>query len=112
MPKLVLAVVHHLDAETVVSALEERGHRLTRIPSVGGFLGIENTTLLLGVEDEELESVLSTIEEQCASREIELPLVLPGRLREHLPGLIRHGGATVFIGELHSILRVSEPPSG
>lgn len=109
MPKLVLAVVHHLDADTVVSALEERGYRLTRIPSIGGFLGIENTTLLLGVEDEELESVLATIEEQCASRDIELPLVLPGRLREQLPGLIRHGGATIFIAELHSVVRVAGP---
>jgi uncharacterized protein YaaQ len=105
MSKLVVAVVHHLDADNVISALEERGHRLTRIPSVGGFLGIENSTLLLGVEDEALPSVLETIDEHCSSREIELPLVLVGRLKEQLPGLIRHGGATVFIADLQGIVR-------
>lgn len=105
MSKLVIAVVHHLDADNVISALEERGHRLTRIPSVGGFLGIENSTLLLGVEDEALPSVLETIDEHCSSREIELPLVLVGRLKEQLPGLVRHGGATVFIADLQGIVR-------
>jgi uncharacterized protein YaaQ len=105
MSKLVVAVVHHLDADNVISALEERGHRLTRIPSVGGFLGIENSTLLLGVEDEALPSVLETIDEHCSSREIELPLVLVGRLKEQLPGLVRHGGATVFIADLQEIVR-------
>jgi uncharacterized protein YaaQ len=105
MSKLVVAVVHHLDADNIISALEERGHRLTRIPSVGGFLGIENSTLLLGVEDESLPSVLETIEEHCSSREIELPLVLVGRLKEQLPGLVRHGGATVFIADLQEIVR-------
>ena len=105
MSKLVVAVVHHLDADNVISALEERGHRLTRIPSVGGFLGIENSTLLLGVEDEALPSVLETIDEHCSSREIELPLVLVGRLKEQLPGLVRHGGATVFIADLQGIVR-------
>lgn len=105
MAKLLVAVVHHLDADRVISALEERGHRLTRIPSIGGFLGIENSTLLLGVEDELLPSVLSTIEEHCSSREIELPLVLAGRLKDELPGLIRHGGATVFVADLQEIVR-------
>lgn len=106
MTKLVLAVVHDLDADNVVTALEERGRRLTRIPSIGGLLGMENTTLLLGVEDSELESVLSTIDEYCASRDIELPLVIPGRLKEHLPRLIRHGGATIFIADLDRIVRI------
>lgn len=105
MSKLVVAVVHHLDADNIISALEERGHRLTRIPSVGGFLGIENSTLLLGVEDEALPLVLQTLEEHCSSREIELPLVLVGRLKEQLPGLVRHGGATVFIADLQEIVR-------
>ena len=106
MAKLVLAVVHNLDADNVVSALEERGHRLTRVPSIGGFLGIENTTLVLGVEDSELDSVLATIGEHCASREMELPLVIPGRLREQLPRLIRHGGATILIADLDRVVRI------
>jgi uncharacterized protein YaaQ len=105
MPKLLMAVVHHLDADEVISALEERGHRLTRIPSIGGFLGIDNATLVIGVEDDELAAVLAVIEAHCSSREIELPLVVTGRLRDELPALVRHGGATVFIADLEQIIR-------
>jgi len=103
--KLLIAVVHHLDADTVVSALEEQGHRLTRIPSFGGFLGLENTTLVLGAADEAVPAVLDILEQHCSSREIELPLVVVGRLRDELPGLVRHGGATVFIADLRDIVR-------
>jgi uncharacterized protein YaaQ len=106
MAKLLIAVVHHLDADKVVAALEEGGHPLTRLTSFGGFLGIENTTLLIGLEDEALSSVLGIIKQHCASREIELPLVVAGRLQDHLPGLIRHGGATVFIADLKDIMRL------
>jgi uncharacterized protein YaaQ len=103
--KLLIAVVHHLDADKVVTALEERGHRLTRIPTIGGFLGIGNTTILMGVGDDALDSVLATIEENCSSREVDLPPVVVGRLTEKLPGLVRYGGATVFVADLQQIVR-------
>ena len=106
MTKLLLAVVHDEDEANVVSALEERGHRLTRIPSIGGFLGAENTTLLLGVEDSEVDSVLATIQEHCAGRDIELPAAIPGRLTDQLPRRVHHGGATVFIGDLDRVVRI------
>jgi uncharacterized protein YaaQ len=106
MPKLLIAVVHHLDADGVVAALQEEGHRLTRVPSFGGFLGLENSTLMIGVEDEAVDSVLATIEEHCSSREVDLPLVVVGRLKDELPGLVRHGGATVFIADLRDIVRL------
>jgi uncharacterized protein YaaQ len=106
MAKLLIAVVHHLDADRIVSALEDGGHQLTRLVSFGGFLGIENSTLVAGVEDDAVPSVLSIIEQHCASREIELPLVVAGRLKDELPGLVRHGGATVFIADLKEIVRL------
>lgn len=105
MHKLVIAIVHHLDADNVVEALEEQGHRLTRIPSFGGFLGLENSTLLLAVEDDVVPSVLGIIEMHCSSRDVELPLVVVGRLKDELPGLVRHGGATVLIADLRDIVR-------
>lgn len=106
MAKLLLAIVHQLDAENVVSALESAGHRLTRIPSVGGFLGIENVTLLAAVEDSDVDAVVGLIESYCSSREIELPLVVRGRLKDELPPLVRHGGATILIAHLESVRQV------
>lgn len=106
MSKLLVAVVHDLDADQVITALEEDGHRVTRIRSSGGYLRSDNSTLLLGVEDESVAAVLAIFERECSSREIELPLVLVGRLKEHLPRIVRHGGATVFISGLEAIVRI------
>jgi uncharacterized protein YaaQ len=104
--KLLVAVVHELDADQVISALEEAGHRVTRIPSIGGYLRMDNSTLLMGVEDEAVSDVLALLERECSSREIELPLVLAGRLKDQLPHMIRHGGATVFVADLEGIVRI------
>jgi len=104
--KLLLAILHQLDAENVVTALESAGHRLTRIPSFGGFLGIENVTLLMAVDDAQVEDVVAVIESYCSSREIELPLVVRGRLEDELPRLVRHGGATILIANLESVRQV------
>ncbi len=106
MSKLLVAFVHDLDADQVIAALAEEGHRVTRIRSSGGYLRIDNSTLLLGVEDDSMMAVLAVFERECSTREIELPLVLLGRLKEHQPRIVRHGGATVFITDLESILRI------
>lgn len=106
MSKLMVAVVHDLDADQVITALADEGYRVTRLRSSGGYLGIENSTLLLGVEDEAVPAVRAILERECSSRDIELPLVLVGRLKEHLPRVVRHGGATVFIVDLDATVRI------
>jgi uncharacterized protein YaaQ len=104
--KLLVAIVHDLDAEQVIAALGDEGHRVTRVRSSGGFLRSDNSTLLIGTEDESVEAVLAILERECSSREIELPLVLVGSLKEHLPRIVRHGGATVFIADLEATVRI------
>jgi len=104
--KLLIAVVHNLDAEEVISALEEKQHRVTMVPSIGGFLRIENATLLIGAEEDEVPDVLGVIEQHCSSRDLELPLVVVGRLQDELPRMVRHGGATVMIADLDSIRKI------
>ena len=46
--KMILAVVQNVDADTVIDALLDAGHRTTRLASTGGFLREGNTTLLVG----------------------------------------------------------------
>jgi uncharacterized protein YaaQ len=106
MAKLLIAILHQLDAENVVAALEDAGHRLTQIPSIGGFLGIENVTLLMAVEDSRVDDVISVIEGYSSNREIELPLVVRGRLKDELPRLVRHGGATILVANLERVQQV------
>ena len=106
MSKLLIAIVHNLDAEKAISALEEAQHRVTMIPSIGGFLRIDNATLLIGAEDEDVPAILSILKEHCSQRDVELPLVVVGRLQDELPRMVRHGGATVLIADLQSIARI------
>ena len=44
MARLIVAVVHNLDAEHVVATLRDEGHRVTVIPSLGGFCHFRLTT--------------------------------------------------------------------
>ena len=106
MSKLLIAIVHELDADNVIRGLLTDGIRATRIRSSGGFLQLDNTTLLIGVEEGAVPSAVAILERECHSREVELPLVLAGNLRDELPAKVRHGGATVFVSDLEAILHI------
>jgi uncharacterized protein YaaQ len=106
MSLLLVAIVHPQDADRVIEVLNEQGHRVTRLASSGGFLGHENATLLLGIDESAQAAVLRIFEDTCSSREIDVPLVLLGRLRDHFPPSVRYGGATIFVVELRDILRL------
>lgn len=106
MSKLLMAIVHNLDAEQAIAALEAEDHRVTLIPSIGGFLRSDNATLIIGAEDDAVPAILGILKQHCSSRDVELPLVLVGSLKDALPRIVRHGGATVLIADLDSIVRI------
>ena len=56
--KLVMAIVSNQAAEKIIDALLAAGFRATRLASTGGFRREGNTTILTGVEDEDVEAVL------------------------------------------------------
>jgi len=63
--KLVVAIIKDSDAMDVSDALVENDFRMTRIASTGGFLRRGNVTLLIGVEEEQLELLFGTIRAAC-----------------------------------------------
>ena len=65
--KLVVAVVQSEDANGLLSQLSNRGFRATRIKTVGGFLREANATVFIGVEEEDVETVVQTIREAFIS---------------------------------------------
>lgn len=67
--KLLLAIVQDQDASGVVDALTAREYRVTRINTHGGFLKRGNATLIIGCEDEQVESVVALLEEHAESRQ-------------------------------------------
>ena len=62
---LVLSVVQNEDAEPVTRALLAAGHRVTRINTAGGFLRRGNVTLLVGVDEAQVDDVLRIIGANC-----------------------------------------------
>lgn len=103
---LLVAIVHDSDADRVVTGLSAAGHRSTRIPSIGGFLGASNTTLLVGLEESQEAAVLAVFELECSGREVELPLVMLERLKDADSRVVRYGGATIFVVDLRRIIRI------
>ncbi len=59
--KLVMAILRKKDCEPVIQALVEEDFRVTRVASTGGFLRQGNVTLLIGTDEEKVESALETI---------------------------------------------------
>src|SRR3954465_10682151 len=59
--KMVLAVVANHVAEGLTDALLAAGFRATRLASTGGFRREGNTTIMMGVEDEDVEPVLAIL---------------------------------------------------
>lgn len=95
-----MAIVHRADGEIVGDALRDAGHRFTVVPSVGGFLGTDNATFLIGCGRDAVEGVLGVIEQASTHRQVEVPLVLLGRLRDWQASVVPHGAATVFVIEV------------
>ncbi|HKP52433.1 MAG TPA: cyclic-di-AMP receptor [Chloroflexia bacterium] len=59
--KLVLAVVSNQAADRITDALLAAGFRTTRLASTGGFRREGNTTLMMGLDDEDVEPVLAIL---------------------------------------------------
>lgn len=61
--KLAVFVVDDSKADASVDVLVAQGFRVTRLASTGGFLRRGNTTLLVGLEDHEVERARSLLHE-------------------------------------------------
>jgi len=99
--KLVIAIIHSEDATSLVDALTDKEYRVTRLHSSGGFLKQANSTVMLGVEEGQVEDVLGVIRETCHARSQYInpmpPLMEPGEFYMPYPVEVTFGGATVFV---------------
>jgi uncharacterized protein YaaQ len=60
-----MSIVRDQDAARVIDALVAREFRATRINTAGGFLKRGNATLLVGVQDEEVDEVVGIVQDVC-----------------------------------------------
>lgn len=106
--KLVIAIVRDDYSEVLQDELADAGHRYTKLASTGGFLRKGNTTLLVGVDDDQVGSVLDIIRATCKTRQ-ELITPQPMQISHGLavpPIEVMSGGATVFVVDVTHFERI------
>lgn len=98
---LMIAVIQAQDCDIATEVLEYAQFSVTRLPSVGGFLGRRNATLLIGVPHEEQEKAKELLNKTCRKRvsfiavPIEnAPLPMP------MPTPVTIGGVNLFTVEI------------
>ncbi|ADL49889.1 cyclic-di-AMP receptor [Clostridium cellulovorans] len=108
--KLVLAIVQDEDVTDVVEELTDANYRVTKLATTGGFLRSGNTTLLIGVEEEMVDEVISIIKEECQQRNavVSAPSSSGGTSSPFLaiPVEIEVGGANIFVVDVDKFVRV------
>ncbi len=62
--KMIIVIIKDLDAEGITQALTANAFRVTRIASTGGFLRSGVVTLLIGVDEERVESGIQVIRDK------------------------------------------------
>lgn len=108
--KLVLAVVQDDDVDELVERLVKDKFSSTKLASTGGFLREGNTTLIIGVEKDRVELVISIIKDICKSRKQTFTTPIPptGSAGVFIPYPIdvMVGGATIFVVDIDRFEKV------
>lgn len=108
--KLIIAIVSDDDAHALLRELTTNHYRVTKLATTGGFLRSGNTTLLVGVEDQEVERVIDIIKDNCESREqiVTAPNPVSGATGVFVPYPIEVtvGGATVFVVDVEKYIKL------
>jgi uncharacterized protein YaaQ len=106
--KLLIAIIQNEDSKALTRALIEHDISVTRISSTGGFLRGGNTTLMIGVTEEKLQTALDTIQSCSRRRQV---MTVPASGIPHnvdsvaMPLEVTVGGANVFILDVREYVR-------
>ena len=99
--KLLMTIIHERDHSRVSETLLTAGYKFTKISTTGGFLRDGNATLMIGVDDDEVETVIGLIRDSCKTREqyvsLPPPDVMPAGTFIPNPIKVSVGGAVVFV---------------
>jgi len=107
--KLIITVVHDRDKHKITESLLRNDFQFTKIGSTGGFLREGNVTLLIGVEEKDLERVIRVIGDSCKTREQYVNVLPPdaapvGALMPS-PVKVTVGGAVIWVVDVERFER-------
>lgn len=107
--KLIYAIVSHEDDTQVIHALNQKGINVTKIGSAGGFLRTGNTTLMIGVKEDKVDSTIAIIKKECGKRHQLVVNTIPSMAMVSYmaePIEIEVGGAVIFVIDVERFERV------
>ncbi len=107
--KLVVCIVHNRDRNRLSDGLVKAGMKFTVIGSTGGFLREGNSTLLVGLESDDIGALKEIVQANCSTREQVVNVapfegspttaILPSPVR------VQVGGAVMFVLEVDEFAR-------
>ena len=106
--KLITAIVNKEDSKNVCNELLKSKFYVTRLATTGGFLMAGNVTILVGVDEEKVQSVIDIIKEQSHSRKQMIPTTseMSYGYYPSMPVEVVVGGATIFVVDIERFERV------
>jgi len=106
--KLVLAIVNNDDSGSVSAALTREGFQATKLATTGGFLMSGNTTFLVGVETERVDTVIDVIRKHSSKRSQMVPTSdnYSQSLYGQVPVEVTVGGATLFVVDVEKFEKI------
>ncbi len=106
--KLILAILSNDDSPAASNALNKNGFSVTKLATTGGFLRAGNTTLIVGCEDEKVETAIEVIKEYSSKRTEIVPSTASYDIGRYasFPVEVQVGGATIFVLDVAQFLKV------
>ncbi|MDD6316463.1 MAG: cyclic-di-AMP receptor [Butyricicoccaceae bacterium] len=97
--KMIIAILNADDAPSVIHSLMKNGFSITKLATTGGFLRTGNVTVLIGVEDDKVDTAIGIIKDNSHSRkQMIAPSAEPGlSFYPTMPIEVIVGGATIFV---------------
>jgi len=107
--KLILAVIHDRDAKRTRDSLLRAGFKFTTIASTGGFLREGNVTMMIGAQEDELETIMGILDDASRTREQYVNVLPPeaspvGTFLTN-PVKVQVGGAIAFVVDVEQFRR-------
>ena len=93
--KLAIAIIQDEYINKVLRALMTEKIRTTKLSSTGGFLKKGNTTLLIGIDNDQVDHIIDLIKAQCKSTKV-----------KEGESEITVGGANIFIMDIDQHLKI------
>ncbi len=97
--KLMLIIINNEDVVDVTKALLKSKYYVTKLSTTGGVINSGNTTLLLGVEDNQVGKVKEIVSSFSKTRKKKVTNNEPNDLNvfSFLPSSVKVSGATIFV---------------